>query len=119
MTTTTAPKIPPFLEQARLFYGPAFDHPNKKALAAAMAEWSEMDETERSFADAHLAYLHLEAQAATLRATLQVRDLLEEIAEVFTAAVEMTVAEEPTEEVAPAPEKQPDTPVASVEEVAT
>jgi hypothetical protein len=97
MPKTPKKSVPPFLAQARTFYAEAFAHHRKDELAEAMAEWTELDETEQSFALAHLAYLDLEAQAVTHQLLGQVRDLLDELAEAFTMAVEASLD-------APAPE---------------
>ncbi len=82
-----------FLATARSFYGAAFDHKKPKALARSMAEWAEMDEDEQSFAHAHLLYLNLQAQAATHKLLTQVRELLDEVAESLTVALETSLAE--------------------------
>ena len=79
--TDRTPKSPAFLETARAFYADAFEHRRKKDLGAAMEEWAEMDEAEQSFAVAHLLYLNLKAQADTLRVLVDVRDLLDEVAD--------------------------------------
>lgn len=97
--------VPSFLQTARAFYGPAFDHTSRKSLARSMAEWAEMDEEEQSFAAAHLAFLNLQAQAGTQKLLVQVRDLLDELAESLTLAVEAALPddddEEPVEEELP------------------
>lgn len=77
----TDDRTPTFLDAARAFYGPAFEHRRPKDLAAAMREWSELDPAERAFASAHLAYLNLRAQADVLRALHELRDLLDEVAD--------------------------------------
>jgi hypothetical protein len=77
----TDDRTPTFLDAARAFYGPAFEHRRPKDLAAAMREWSELDPAERAFASAHLAYLNLRAQADMLRALHELRDLLDEVAD--------------------------------------
>jgi len=53
-----------------------------------MSEWSDLTEEEQRFAQAHLLYLNLQGQAATVAGLRQVRDVLEEIAEAFAAAIE-------------------------------
>lgn len=88
------PQSPTFLSTARAFYGPAFDHTKKKALARSMVDWTEMDEDEQSFASAHLAFLNLQAQASTQRLLTQVRDLLDEVAESLSVALEASLPEE-------------------------
>ena len=88
------PQSPTFLATARAFYGPAFDHKKKKALARSMSEWAEMDEDEQSFTAAHLAFLNLQAQAATQKLLTQVRDLLDEVAESLSVALEASLPEE-------------------------
>ncbi|MCB9679818.1 MAG: hypothetical protein H6737_32225 [Alphaproteobacteria bacterium] len=75
------PKHPAFLEAARAFYADAFEHRRKKDLAAAMEEWTDLEAPEQTFAIAHLLYLNLKAQADTLRVLVDVRDLLDEVAD--------------------------------------
>src|SRR5690349_11284633 len=104
MPKTQKKSVPPFLAQARAFYADAFAHRRKDDLADAMVEWTELDEGEQSFALAHLAYLDLEAQAVTQQLLVHVRDLLDELAEAFTFAVEASLAEEAPLEVEPLPE---------------
>ena len=94
MPTNKTPTTPSFLSTARAFYGPAFDHKKKKALARSMSEWAEMDEDEQSFTAAHLAFLNLQAQAATQKLLTQVRDLLDEVAESLSVALEASLPEE-------------------------
>lgn len=85
---------PAFLDTARAFYAEAFEHKKKRDLARSIAEWSEMDEDEQSFAVAHLLYLNLQAQAAGQRLVTQVRDLLDEVAESLTTAIEASIPDE-------------------------
>ena len=99
-------KTPTYLATARAFYGEAFDHQKKKALAESMADWAEMDEGEQSFAVAHLGYLNLQAQAATNKLLGQVRDLLDEVAESLTAALEASLPD--TEDHGPPEELPPE-----------
>src|SRR5688500_11304428 len=95
----TAPpsKNPAFLDDARVFYADAFEHRRKRDLAASMDDWAEMTEDEQTFTAAHLAYLNLQAQAANHRVLTQVRDLLDELAEALTLAVEASIEQEPAE----------------------
>lgn len=72
---------PRYLQVAHHFYGEAFGARREVALAEAMADWSELNEDEQSFAVAHLNYLGLLAQARTQKLLLQVRDLLDEAIE--------------------------------------
>jgi hypothetical protein len=95
--TDRTPKSPAFLETARAFYADAFEHRRKKDLAAAMEEWAEMDEAEQSFAVAHLLYLNLKAQADTLRVLVDVRDLLDEVADGVDQALDAGDDDEPEE----------------------
>ncbi len=86
MPTTRKPqprtrKEPRFLLIARRFYGEAFDARKARELSAAMADWSELTEDEQAFTLAHLHYLGLLAQARTQKLLVQVRDLLDEVAE--------------------------------------
>ena len=89
--TSKSPVNPAFLDTARAFYAEAFDHKRKRDLADSIAEWSEMDEGEQSFAVAHLLFLNLQAQAGTQRILGQVRDLLDEVAESLTTAIEASL----------------------------
>ena len=91
------PTDPAFLAAARAFYGPAFAARTKNDLAAAMADWSEMDEDEQRFAVAHLHYLHLQAEAGTQRLLRRMIDVLDEVAESLAEALE---ASAPLEDVA-------------------
>ena len=95
---TKTPTTPSFLTTARAFYGPAFDHTKKKALSRSMVEWTEMEEDEQSFAVAHLAFLNLQAQASTQKLLTQVRDLLDEVAESLSVALEASLPEEEEED---------------------
>lgn len=88
---------PAFLDTARAFYAEAFEHEKKRHFARSIAEGSEMDEDEQSFAVAHLLYLNLQAQAAGQRLVTQVRDLLDEVAESLTPAIEASLPDEADE----------------------
>ena len=88
MPRTQQKSVPTFLTQARAFYADAFAHHRKADLADAMSEWEELDDAEQRFALAHLSYLNLEAQAQTQQLLVQLRDLLDELAEGLTVAVE-------------------------------
>ncbi len=96
-------KNPLFLDRALTFYGEAFDHRSKKAVTRSMTEWAELDEDEQSFAQAHLLFLNIQAQAATQKLLVQVRDLLDEVAEGLTTAIEASLVE-PAQEEAEEPE---------------
>ena len=74
-------KEPGFLQLAHRFYGEAFDVKRLRQLSEAMADWSELSGDEQSFTVAHLHYLNLRAQAQTQKLLVQVRDLLDEVAE--------------------------------------
>lgn len=89
----SSPPIPAFLASAEAFYGDAFDHKSKRALARSMTDWAAMDEDEQSFAQVHLLFLNLQAQAATQKLLAQVRDLLDEVAEGLTTAIEASLSE--------------------------
>ena len=99
---------PAFLDTARAFYAEAFEHKKKRDLARSIAEWSEMDEDEQSFAVAHLLYLNLQAQAAGQKLLVQVRDLLDEVAEGLTTAIEESLSPEPAEDLDPSDELPPE-----------
>ncbi len=96
--TDRTSKSPAFLEAARAFYADAFEHRRKKDLAAAMEEWAEMDEAEQSFAVAHLLFLNLKGQADTLRVLVDVRDLLDEVADGVDQALDADEDDEPDED---------------------
>lgn len=85
---------PQYLETARTFYGEAFDHKKKRDLARSMEEWGELEVDEQSFAVAHLLYLNLHSQAASQKLLTQVRDLLDEVAESLTTAIEESLPPE-------------------------
>ena len=70
-----------FLDTARRFYGDAFGSRRQRAIDAARDDWADLPEEDRSFAVAHLLYLDIMGKAASTRLLLQVRDLLEEIAD--------------------------------------
>ena len=92
--TTRFPKArkrrtePAFLATARAFYGDAFGTRRRKDLAAAIEDWSDLSDEEQTFAQAHLAWLDLVAQAGTQRLLVQVRDLLEEMVEAMQEALD-------------------------------
>jgi len=82
-TTTKRSKksAPPFLSTARRFYGEAFGSRTRRAYLESLADWSELSEDDQAFTLAHLQYLNLLAQARTQHLLVQVRDLLDEVAE--------------------------------------
>ena len=88
-------KTASFLDTARTFYGEAFDVHKKRDLAQSMADWSDLADDEQRFTIAHLLYLNLEAEAGSQRLLTHVCGLLNELAEAFTAAVELSL---PTED---------------------
>ncbi|MFH1469162.1 MAG: hypothetical protein ABIO70_32540 [Pseudomonadota bacterium] len=80
--TLRATKTPfDFRRIARACYGPAFGARNPRALERARDDWADLTDEDRAFALAHLLYLNLMAQAASVRLQTQTRDLLDEIAE--------------------------------------
>ena len=93
MPKTTNPNLQ-FLDTARAFYAEAFDHKKKRDLARSMEEWGELGEDEQSFTVAHLLYLNLQAQAANQRLLGQMRDLLDEVADALTSAIEASLPED-------------------------
>ena len=97
-----------FLDTARAFYAEAFDHKKKRDLARSIEEWGELGEDEQSFAVAHLLYLNLQAQAAGQKLLVQVRDLLDEVAEGLTTAIEESLSPEPAEDLDPSDELPPE-----------
>jgi len=96
--TTTAHAAAPF-DAARAFYAEAFEPKKRRELAESLADWSEMTEDEQSFTTAHLLYLNLQAQAVGHRLIAQVRDLLDEVAEGLTTAIEASLTPEPPPDV--------------------
>lgn len=114
---TTFPKArrndahsPSWLKAARAYYGDAFEAKKKTDLAAAMADWSDMDPDERGFVLAHLQYLNLLAQRDTHRLLLGIRASVEVIGDEVIEAVELAGGE-PDEELLEGPddeEQEPD-----------
>ena len=97
---TTFPKArrddahsPSWLKAARAYYGDAFEAKKKTDLAAAMADWSDMDPDERGFVLAHLQYLNLLAQRDTHRLLLEIRASVEVIGDELIEAVELAGGE--------------------------
>jgi hypothetical protein len=80
---------PRWLDAARAFYAESFGALRRRELRAAKEDWSDLTEEEQTFALAHLQYLDLMAQAGTQRLLVQVRDLLEEIADGLAAEREV------------------------------
>lgn len=79
---------PKWLDTARAFYAESFGATHRRDLRAAQDDWADLTEEEQTFALAHLQYLDLMAQAGTQRLLVQIRDVLEEIAEGFSFARE-------------------------------
>ncbi len=97
---TTFPKAqrheahtPSWLKAARTYYGDAFETKKKTDLAAAMADWCDMDPDERGFVLAHLQYLNLLAQRDTHRLLLELRASVEVIGDEVIEAVELAGGE--------------------------
>jgi len=90
---------PAWMRRTRALYGAAFE-PNKKGeLAESMADWSEMSEEERSFVQAHLQYVGLQAQLGTQKMLRELRALFEEVGDEVIEALEGVVeAVEPEQE---------------------
>ena len=82
---------PAFLHTAKSMYGEAFGPRRQADLAESMADWAELTDEERSFTLAHLQYLNLVAQAGTQRLLVQVCELLAEIEDGVTEALEEAV----------------------------
>ena len=74
-------RSPAFLITARRFYGEAFGSRTRRAYLESLADWAELSEDDQTFTLAHLQYLNLLAQARTQSLLIQVRDLLDEVAE--------------------------------------
>lgn len=85
---TSMPKSPPPADAARALYADAFEPTSKRELARSLADWAELSVDEQSFTVAHLLYLNLQAQGGAQRALVQVRALLDELAEGLTRAIE-------------------------------
>jgi hypothetical protein len=96
--TPRSRKEPRFLRIAQAFYGDAFEVHRATDLSAAMADWSELTEDEQSFTLAHLHYLNLLAQAATQKLLLQVRDLLDEVADGIGEVLEDDADDDPEDD---------------------
>ena len=74
-------RAPAFLVTARRFYGEAFGSRTRREYLESMADWAELSEDDQTFTLAHLQYLNLLAQARTQGLLVQVRELLDEVAE--------------------------------------
>jgi len=74
-------RAPAFLTTARRFYGEAFGSRTRREYLESLADWAELSEDDQTFTLAHLQYLNLLAQARTQGLLVQVRDLLDEVAE--------------------------------------
>ena len=114
-TDDRTPKTPLFLETARAFYADAFEHRRKKDLASAMEEWADLHEAEQSFAVAHLLFLNLTAQADPLRVLVDLRELLDEVADGVDQVLdaeddEYEVNDEPSDDEDPNQDLVDDTP---------
>lgn len=66
-------------QAARELYGAAFEPKSRARVGAAMADWAELSEEERSFTLGHLLYLNLQAQASTLTVLRGIRDGVDNI----------------------------------------
>jgi|GEM_PF-2396863 len=90
---------PAWMRRTRALYGAAFEPKKKGDLAESMADWSEMSEEERSFVQAHLQYVGLQAQLGTQKMLRELRALFEEVGDEVIEALEGVVdAVEPQEE---------------------
>lgn len=97
----------PFMETAREFYGSAFGRRRAASVEHARDDWADLAEEDRSFAIGHLLYLNLMAESATVRLLLQVRDLLDEVAEGLTSDEDEEEPEELDEEPGIEPQAPP------------
>ena len=68
-------------EQARRFYGQAFDANNPRDLADSMADWGELGAAERTFTLSHLLYLNLMSQAGVQALLHQLLVTVEDVAD--------------------------------------
>ena len=82
---------PAWMRSARTLYGAAFEPKKKGDLAESMADWSEMSEEERSFVQAHLQYVGLQAQLGTQKMLRELRALFEEVGDEVIEALEGVV----------------------------
>ena len=89
---------PRFLELARDTYADSLGVRSREDLAASMADWTRLSPDERSFIQAHLAYLQLEAQGALHQRLVVLRDRLdrlrEEVGEDLDAVLEWLEGQE-------------------------
>ena len=100
-----AADTPRFYQIAKAFYASAFGVDTDEELQKAMLEWRQMDPAERSFIQAHLLYLNLQAQAALWKRMGTMSGLTDEIAELVSVGLEYSLPEQP--EAAPTPEAPP------------
>jgi len=68
-------------EQARRFYGQAFDASTPRDLADSMADWGELGAAERTFTLSHLLYLNLMSQAGVQALLHQLLVTVEDVAD--------------------------------------
>lgn len=88
------PTPPAWLDTARGFYADTFGTRRARDLRKAREDWADLTEDEQTFAQAHLLYLDLMAQAANQNLLLQIRDLLEEVADSLVVLRESGPAED-------------------------
>jgi len=70
-------------QQARRFYGDAFEAESRRDLADAMAEWSDLGAPERTFTLSHLLYLNLMALAGVQTLLHELLETVEDVADDF------------------------------------
>lgn len=100
-----AADTPRFYQIAKAFYASAFGVDSDVELQKAMVEWRQMDPAERSFIQAHLLYLNIQAQAALWKRMGTVSGLTDEIAELVSVGLEYSLPEQQGEApAAPAPD---------------
>jgi len=75
------PKARSIFEQARRFYGRAFEVASPRDLSDAMADWADLGAPERTFTLSHLLYLNLMAQAGVQALLHQLLLTVEDVAD--------------------------------------
>ncbi len=108
-----AAEIPRFYQIAKAFYASAFGVDTDEELQKAMVEWRQMDPAERSFIQAHLLYLNIQAQAALWKRMGTMSGLTDEIAELVSVGLEYSLPEQQGEAPEPSEAASPEAPLSA------
>jgi hypothetical protein len=95
-------------EQARRFYGQAFDASTPRDLADSMADWGELGAAERTFTLSHLLYLNLMSQAGVQALLHQLLVTVEDVADDLDEGAGEHEDDDLEDEHEPEPEPEPE-----------